>query len=99
MSRRAWRKLKDEKAKRKADRKAEIKRANAMATGPAVGPGGFEALEVRCPNCDYPTTQVLAAKSGATCCSRCMEATDSAMFAVVRELRGDEILTHVVSPA
>ena len=98
MSKRAWRKFKDEKARRKAERKADIKRANAPTSGRMTGPAGFPLLEVRCPECDYPTTEVYAMKSGGSACPRCSPDASECLFAIVREVRGDDVLAHTVTP-
>ena len=97
MSKRGWRKLKDEKQRRKVERKASIKRANAPLVGRETGPAGFPLLEVRCPSCEFPTTEVWSLSSGATGCERCAEAEAQPMFAVVHEVRGDHLATHTVT--
>lgn len=98
MSKRGWKKLKEEKQRRKAERKADIKRANAPIVGREAGPGGYPLLDVRCPACDLPTTEIWSFSSGATGCGRCAHPEDSAMFAVVRERRGELVVTHTVTP-
>lgn len=97
MSKRGWRKFKDEKLRRKAERKQEIKRANAVTAGRLVGPGGFALVESPCPSCDYPTTEVWSLSTGETGCERCTERRSDALFAVVREVRGEHIVSHVVT--
>lgn len=99
MSKRAWRKFKDEKARRKAERKAEIRRANTPAVGPAKGPWGYETVEVRCPECDYPATELLAVSNGQLACARCTENPADVLFAIVRERRGDDVVTHMTKPS
>ena len=94
---RAWKKLQDQKHLSKVARKAEIKKANALAVGRRTGPGGFPLLQVRCPSCVYPTTEVWSLSSGATCCRRCAGVDADAMFAVVHEVRGDFLAMHLVT--